>query len=598
MAQDLTEIPIAPPPGVVKTNTQRVIEGRWSDVINMRFVANLPQKIGGWVQAFVTAALGTPRTMHAWRDINFNPFVAVGTYIKLYVYDSGGAQNDITPFRATGTLGTNPFTTTSGSNSVEVTQSAHGLSPGDLITLAGATAVGGITPNVSEVPVATVIDSGHYTFLFTSNATSSTTGGGSSVTFEYEVPVGVEIGVYGYGWGVGGWGLGTWGTARTVSTISIEPRVWSLDNFGEILVATYNGGTVYQFDPTASQPWGRATLVDSSAPTNCRALFVTNEEFVFALLEGMQVAWPSQGTLNDWTPTTTNTANVRTLTEGSKLVAGRVLADFVCLVWSDAAVYLFQYSGSVYIYNSSMAAKDCGLIGANAAVTIGGVAYWIGQNNFWTYNGTVTPMTNVEDIRKWFFDQLDPNFGYTAVAIYNPVYNEVWFFATPTGQTNPTFGVIYSINLGAWAPLYWGRSGGTHFTQGNTEPYMGDPVTFNIYQHENTLDAAGTILEWSMTLAPYGLSKGGKYNYEIQFVVPDFYDQIGDITMTLTTWDRLNDAAPMDSETDTIVAVGSGTIDTRISGRYVGFTASASSLGSYVRLGIPVAFAQPIGKRT
>lgn len=594
---ELSEIPISPPPGVVKTDSLRVIEGRWSDTINMRFKQNLPQKIGGWIKGFAAATMGTPRTLHAWRDNNFNQYVAAGTFIKLYVYDSSLAQNDITPFASTGTLGANPFTTALGSPNVTVSQTSHGVQPNQIIDFAGSTAVGGITPN-GTFTVSTVIDANTYMFKFTSNATSATSGGGSAVTFEYEISPGVEIGTFGFGYGVGGYGLGTFGTARTVSTITIEPRVWSEDHFGQILVATYNGGGVYSFDPTQDQPWPRATIVDSSAPTNCRALFVTNERFVFALLEGLQVAWPSQSTLNEWTPTISNTANVRTLTEGTKLVAGRVLADFVALVWSDAAVYLFQYTGTAFIYASSMAAKDCGLIGANAAITVGGIAYWAGQDNLWTYNGTVTPMPNVENIRKFIFDQIDINFGYTTVAIYNPKFNEVWFFFTIIGETNPTIGVIYSIDLGCWATLNFGRCGGTHFTQGDTAPYMGDPTTFLIFQHEKTNDADGDILPYSMTLAPYALSKGGKYNYEIEYFVPDFFDQIGDITLTLTAFDRVNDSVPLETEVENVTAIDSGTIDTRIGGRYVGLVISNSSLGSYVRLGLPVAFVKTMGDRS
>lgn len=593
----LQEIPLNIPPGVVKTDSRRVIEGRWQDLINMRFDNGRPQKIGGWIKGFVTATLGTPRTLHAWRDNNFNQYVACGTYVKLYVYDTALVQNDITPFRSTGTLGNNPFTTALGSPNVTVAHTAHGVEPGDIIHFAGSTAVGGITPN-GTFSVQSIIDANTYTFAFTSNATSATTGGGNAVTFKYEISIGVEIGVFGYGYGVGGYGLGTFGTARTVSTIFIEPRVWSLDHFGQILLATYNGGAVYEFDPTATQPWGQASIVDASAPTNCRALFVTPERFPMALLSGMQVAWPSQGTITDWTPTLTNTANVRTLTEGTKLVAGRVLADFVSLVWTDAAVYLFQYTGSTFIYSSSMIAKDCGLIGPNAAVTVGGVGYWMGQDTFWNYNGTVTPMPNVNDIRKWLFDQIDINFGYTCVAIFNPKYNEVWFFVTIMGETNPTLGLIFSIAQQVWAPLYWGRCGGTHFTQGDTSPFMGDATTDLIMQHEKGFDADGLALPYSMTLSPYALSKGGKYNWGLEYMVSDFEEQTGDVTLTITTWDRLNDTLTLDTETETIPEMDSGTIDLRVSGRYIGWVVSANALGTYVRMGLPVVFGRTMGTKS
>lgn len=597
---ELTEVPIAPPPGVVKTDSSRVIEGRWSDVINMRFVKRLPQKIGGWVKAFTALTDGTPRALHAWRDLSFNAFLGVGTFRKLYIYDQNGAQNDITPYRAQGTLPNNPLSTLIGSTSITVHHPAHGTGVGDIIYIAGSTAIGGITPNVSPAFVDTVIDADNYTYLFTSPASSTVSGGGgTAVTFKYEIPVGVELGAFGYGWGVGGWGLGTWGTARSTSTVQIEPRVWSLDNFGVLELAAYNGGTIYKFDPTVPQPWGRAIVIsaDPGLPTNVRAMFVTPERFVFALCDGMQVKWPSQGTLDIWTPATGNTANIRTLTEGSKLVGGAVLSEFVSLVWTDAALYKFQYTGATYVYSSGLVGKNCGLISPNAKVTAGGVAYWIGQNTLWNYNGTVLPMPNVDDIRKWVFDQIDINLGYQCNATYSPTYNEVFFYFTAMGQTNPTFGMIYSIDQQCWAPLYWGRAGGAHLTQGDTRPYFG-ASDGTIYQHENGFDANGAILPYSMTLAPYALSKGGRYNYLVEHIVTDFFGQIGDISVTLTSWDRLNDSVALETETDTVAAIDSGTDDARIGGRYIGITMGASSLGSYVRLGLPVAFIRPMGDRS
>lgn len=595
---ELQELPIAPPSGVVKTDSKRVLQGRFSDTINMRFVKGKPQKIGGWRRYFTEQTDGVPRSMHAWRDNSFNQNVAVGTYKKLYIYDPSFAQYDVTPYRDEGTLGTDPITTTAGSNVILVADTAHGVSVGDTVYITGATAVGGITPNMPEgVEVATVPDANSYTYLFTSNASSSATGGGASVAYKYEVPIGVELGAYGLGWGVGGWGLGTWGDPHADSTIYIEPRIWSLDHFGELLLAAYNGGGIYSFDPTQLQPWPRAEILDASAPTNVRAMFVTPERFVMALLDNMQVAWASQGSLTVWTPATGNTANVRTLTEGTKLVTGKVLSDFVSLVWTDAALYRFQYTGSTFVYSSSMIAKDCGAISPNACITVGGVAYWMGQDTFWTYNGTVSPMLNVNDIRKYVFDVIDVNLSYQCCAIYSPVFNEIWFFYSVVGETSPTLGVIYSIEEKCWAPLYFGRCGGTHFTQGDTHPLMGRSEDTAVYQHEFGLDADGAVLPWSMTLAPFAMSRGGAQSMMLEYIVPDFFEQIGDVTFEVTTWDRLNDSSSLETEEGVATAVDSGTIDFRISGRYISLMMSGDSLGSYVRLGEPVAFIKTMGKR-
>jgi hypothetical protein len=592
----LIPLPITPPPGVVLTETSRVAEGRYIASRNVRFVKGRPQKLGGNLVATTEPTSGQPRTSHAWRDNVQNNYLAVGTYRKLYIYDTVWARNDITPFRDEGTLGNDPFTTTNGSAVVLVADTSHGVNPGDTVILDDATAVGGITPN-GTFPVDTVPDADSYTFIFTSAATSDATGGGAAVTYQYEIPIGVELGTYGYGYGVGGYGLGTYGTARDESTIFIEPRIWSLDHFGKLLMGAYNGGSIYLLDPTDAQPWGRATLisVDAGLPTNVRAMFVTPERFIFALLADMQVHWCTQGDYAVWTPATGNTANIRTLTEGTKLVSGRVLSDFISLVWTDAALYRFQYTGSTYVYNSSMVAKDCGLLSPNGAVTIAGVAYWIGQDTFWMYVGSVVPMPNVEDIRKYIFDLIDIDSGYQCNATYWPQHNEVVFFVTVEGEETPTIGALYSIENQCWAPLDFGRVSGTHFTQGDTRPYMAKSDGL-IYQHEIGWDDDGVEMPWSLTLAPYAMSEGGVH-MDVEHVIPDFKDQVGIITMTLDSYDYLNDSTFEDSETDTIAAVDSGSIDMRVSGRYIGMTLSCSSLGCYFRMGKPVAWIKPSGNR-
>lgn len=599
----LIPLPINPPPGVVLTESDHAIEGRWKGALNIRFVKSKPQKLGGNVVATVDATADPARAVHAWRDNDQNGYYAAGTSRKLYIYNSDWELSDITPIAESGTLGVDPLAVTNGSNVVTVTDAGHLRAVGDTITIAGATAIGGITPNGTFL-VETVVNSSHYTYLFTSNATSTVAaGGGAAVTFSYEISVGSETGAIGLGWGVGGWGLGTWGTERestssgSVNTV-IEPRVWSLDHFGELLIASYNGGSIYYFDPTQNQPFSTRALIvsaDPGLPDNCRYVFVTPERFVMALLEDMQIAWASQNTIDDWTPTAINTANIRTLTEGTKLVAGRVLADFISLIWTDAALYRLQYTGSSYIYNSSMIAKDCGLISPGGAVTAGGIAYWIGQDTFWMYNGSVQPMPNVEDIRKFVFDTIRIEFGYQCTALYQPQYNEVWFFYTINGEENPTLGVIYSIDNQCWAPLDFGRTAGAHFTQGDTRPFLAHSDGL-IYQHEVGFDDNGAAMPWSLTLAPYALNSGGAH-MDIMFVIPDFKDQVGDITMTIETKDYLNDSALEDTETEIVAATDSGAIDFRVSGRYVGLVLGATAAGCYMRLGVIVAWIKPSGTR-
>jgi len=568
-----------------------------------RFLRGKLQKRGGWQKITATPTLGTPRASLPWRDNTANPFFGVGTFEKLYVYDSSFLQNDITPFKATGTLGANPFATTNGSNVVTVNSPGHGELIGDFVIYSGATTFNNVTMN-GTFTVASVVDANHYTVIANTTANATGSGGGAAVAFSYEIDIGVELGAFGFGWGVGGWGLGTWGTPRSTSTVFIEPRVWGLDHFGKFLLATYNTGSIYQFDPTQAQPWPRAQLI-GTAPTDCRYLFVTPENFVIALRANMVISGSSQGDFNTWTPATNNTAFTRTLAIGTKLVAGRVLAPFLSLVWSDSAPYLMQYTGSAFVYNIQLLAHKCGLIGPNAAIVVGGKAYWMSPDNFWMYDGAVQVMPNVEDIRRFVFNTLNIDNSYQCTATHNPIHDEVEFFYTPMGQTNPTKSVTFSIKDQAWAPHDWAglslpaRASGGSFEQGDTRPILAGTDGF-LYQHENGVDASGAPLPYSWQIARYPLGGNSRVLSEVQGIETDFNNMAQTMTITVASYDRLFDGSvqtePLETDSQ-VITTNEGYLDFRISGRYLQLSGASSDLGSNFRMGQPQAFLMPIGQR-
>lgn len=609
----VSPLPIAPPPGVVVTESDRVVEGRWiAPFDKIRFVKGRAQKLGGNVRLTSVAMLGTPRATLCWRDFSQNQYAACGTYRKLYAFDSGWVLTDITPFSSTGSLGANPFTTANGSSSVTVAHTAHGRNAGDTVIYAGATTFNGVTMNGTFI-VATVINANSYTVPAVTTASGTGSGGGAGVTFQYEIPIGTELGAYGLGWGIGPWGLGTWGTARGSSIIFTEPRVWSLDHFGVVLLATYNGGTLWAFDPTQAEPWPRAVStfggVPMNAPTDFRAMFITPERFVVGLCNAMVVKVCSQGDPTTWTPATDNTAFQRTLQEGTKLISGRVLAPFISMIWTDAAAYIFQYTGSQFVYNSSLAGKDCGLISPNGAVTVDGIAYWMGPDNFYQYNGSVTPIANVEDIRKYVFDAVPVALAFQCNAKYIPKYHEIWFsYPGSASATNPTNYVIYHINDQCWSVgtedfyssvgVTAARASGSHLTSGDTSPVMAGTDGY-LYNHDpigDLFNDNGNPQTWTLTLSPYALQQGLQ-NLDVEGIVFDFFEQSGNISATVNTFNRLTDAAPMDSQTQVIPDALSGLTDYRVSGRYIGLSLTSSDLGNYMRLGLPVAFAKPSARR-
>ena len=155
----------------------QLLRGRYTDGAGIRFVAGLPEKIGGCVLQAGGAMLGVPRSSVEWSDLSGNPLAAFGTSVKLYLYN-GIAQTDITPLyvRTTGNL-TNPFTTTNGSATVSVASTAHVQKTGDFVELVAGSAVAGLT--IAGWFQITVVDANTYTVTAPAKANASTTGGGT-----------------------------------------------------------------------------------------------------------------------------------------------------------------------------------------------------------------------------------------------------------------------------------------------------------------------------------------------------------------------------------------------------------------------------------
>lgn len=188
-------------PGVNREGTTLANEGGWYDCDKVRFRSGYPEKIGGWTRLSTATFIGTCRSLWNWITLKFFNLMGVGTERKFYI-EYGGAYYDITPIRQFATL-TNPFTTTNGSNIVVVTDANHGAISGDYVTFSGASTVGGL--NLNAEYVITYVDTNTYTITAASNASSSTTGGGT-VTAAYQLNNGTVTGTAQVGWGAGLWG--------------------------------------------------------------------------------------------------------------------------------------------------------------------------------------------------------------------------------------------------------------------------------------------------------------------------------------------------------------------------------------------------------
>lgn len=583
-------IPLDIPPGILKVDSPNAGKGRYTDADKVRFENGRPEKWAGWVRFSDTQLLGICRGATWWSNAFGNANAAFGTNLKLYALTGGDSIIDITPNRSTGTL-TDPFETENGSTTVTVTDAAHGALQGDYVTFSGASAVGGITVD-GEYEIVTKISDNSYTITHSAPATSDATGGGS-VDFAYQVTSGSVSTAVGLGWGSGRWGEEAWSTPRS-DGLTVDLRHWSLDPYGNDLLAVPSGDTLFL--------WQEATDTEaeavSGAPASVRAMFVTGERFVFLLgtATPMTVQWPDRDDITDYTPSEANTANIRRLQNGSKLIAGKAVTDGVNIIWSDSSAYLFQYTGSEFIYDSRLISDNAGLAGPLAFDVANSTVYWMSPTSeFYRFAGSFSPIPRSDDIQAFVARNINSTNIDKTWALYDETTNQVrWHFCS-TGSDEPDLYVDVDLGDFSWTPgTLPNRTAGTQFQEATKTTLLVDADGY-IYQHGVGKDADGEPMEAYITFGLYALANGDK-NVDVFGLIPDCQRQIGDLTYEFYTRERPNSAANFDEQT---VTTGPTEIieDLRLSGRHFGMTVRSNQIGGDFRLGIPSLELQPSGDR-
>ena len=449
-------------PGINRENTRYTTEGGWYDGDKVRFRQGTPEKIGGWARRSSSTFLGICRSLWNWVTLGGNNLIGVGTNLKFYI-SQGGMYYDVTPLRDTETL-VDPFSTTSGSPIVEVTDAAGGYIDGDFVTFSGATAVGGLTLN-GEYQITYDIGT-TYTITASSNASSTATGGGS-VTAAYQINVGPAFQSPLTGWGAGGWGLGAWGVG--VSSPDAL-RLWSQSNFGEDLIFNPRGGGLYYWEASGGVSGNRGEdialiLGSSDCPTKVNRVLVSDiSRFVFAFgatdigsatLDPLLVRWSDQEDYLNWTPTATTQAGSLRLSLGSSIVTALQSRQEV-LVWTDTAVYSLQYLGPPFVWGAQIVGDNISIAGPNATAIASGVTYWMGLDKFYKYDGRTQTLRC--DLRQYIFDDINQLQMEQVCCGTNEGFNEVWWFYCSADSVVINRYAIYNYGEDIW---YYGNLGRT-----------------------------------------------------------------------------------------------------------------------------------------
>lgn len=625
-------------PGINRDSTNYANTGGWFDCDYIRFRNGLPEKIGGWTRVYEnqTALIGKCRKMYDWSDIVGNSYLAIPTNIKFYV-DNSSEIIDITPLRRSLTLGNNPIATTNTSNTIVITDVNHGAVLGDYITISGSSNVNGIltTEINKEFVVSNVINANAYSVTTAGTATSTGSGGGASVVVKYQFHPGTTTSVVFSGWGSGPWGgiSGSygWGSGPDTTITTYYSGLWSVDNYGEDMIACprdLTNGVVLGTNPIATTNTSNTVTVTQAnhgftsntaiiiggvnssiggipavqingthtiSVVNANAFTFTTANTATSTTTGgtgaglytssliywditdsdgpavsfsslgaayaklympyvatevmvsdqnrqviclgcnpydttqaqdkMTVRWSDSNDPTNWDiADTTKTSGEQRLSSGSFIVTAAQNREEI-LIWTDASLFTMSYVGPPYGYGFNLVGSNFDIIGPNSKVIAGSVAYWMGTNNFYMYNGKVEPMPCT--VRDYVFLDISVDDGDKVYCSSDSGNNEIiWFYPSksqgPEGTREIDRYVVYNYVEEAW---YYGTLARTAWIdrRGHETP-RAVSVDGYLYNQESGFDDGSTSpaspIHAYIQSSPIEIEDGNNFLF-INRVIPD-----------------------------------------------------------------------------
>jgi len=584
-------------PGFNKMVTDSGAESQWVDGDFVRFRYGLPEKIGGWNQLSIAGETlpGAARAQHTWTSLAGEKYAAIGTSQGLFLY-YGEQFFDITPLDTAITGCT--LTTVNGSNVLQVNKGSHGLEVGRYVTLSGVTVTGASDFTAAELEVAYEILTVATVDKFTVQAVRNEGGSGMTAAGAATVNPYVEVGpvfqTVGYGWSTSTWNTSTWGTERATSSVVLDPGNWSLDNYGQVLVATIRDGKTFTWNAGATNARTvRASLSTSGSstsanPTASRLTQVSDRDrhlFHFGTettigdpttQDPMFIRFSNQEDLNDYAPTAVNTAGTFRLDKGNRIVgavSGKdytlpcLVEDFVFTTTSDNLGINFNATDIVYAEHNTLYGEVNWFYPKSGSDQIDRCVTYNYSENVWTTSSLART-------------------SYVDTGVFDVPY------ATEYSSTgSPVFPDILGITNLYGATTYYAHEVGTD--QVNSS----GTTSINAFIESGDFDITAARTRQGQTTGMVDYRGDGEFFMSVKRFIPDFKVLTGNSKITLLLNDYPNNTASSSPLGPFTITNSTDKVDTRARGRLVSIKIENDGTGETWRYGTLRLDAQPDGRR-
>lgn len=480
-------------PGINRESTEYAEEGSWFNADKVRFRQGRPENLRGYVKRVSTPFDGKARDLITWSDNDAFKFAAFGTEQKLYEYNND-ENIDITPIKEV-SVGTNvsAVTTIDGTNNgfytvasettIIVSASSHGAATGDFVTFTSSTSIGGNQDLSGKVFSVSVINTHRFHFE-TSTAAASTQNKVGTATLKYLLPTGTQTAITNLGYGADRYlagasttGIRAWNQPASASNLITQPTQWSLDTFGQDLIACRKGGRIYHWATTIESTPPRAAFISASPSINNSILISPNDrhlisfgstEFGTGTYNPMLVRWSDQNNFNNFTPSISSTSGENILTDGTEII-GAVRSRNAVNIWTDNALWLMSFTGPPFVFSFQQAGTNCGLIGPHAGIDFDGISMWMGFDNFYAFDGQVRNLDCT--VRRFVFDDFNRNAEGKVYAGINSEFKEIIWLYCSAESDEPDKYVLYNPLERVWS------IGTTDFTTFEDKDVFGNTIT-------------------------------------------------------------------------------------------------------------------------
>ena len=410
---------------------------------------------------------------------------------------------------------------------------AHGQANSDRTKILSATAVGGVTAvQINLEFIVRNVATDTFQVMTAGTATSSVSaGGGASTTYQKQIAAGYADESLGVGYGLGLYGAGLYGVSKTSQSGLTYPRIWYFDRFGDRVVMTPgNQGSIYIWDGNINV----APALLTNAPTDVNYLFVSDNILMTYGHQNVsnQLFGSDSGNATIWSASSSNQV-FQDVIAGAEQLVSSVPVLGVNLLFTFSQTYILSYIGLPLVWSIKLLDNSNGIIAPMARCSVNGVAYWMGQNNFYSWSGG-----NIQQIPsnsqaqctvlKYVFGNLNYAQAGKCFAWYNDMFNEIWFHY-PSSTSNECDRIArLSISDNVWSIDTMDRISAEYPQNLFNNPRLISSGG-NLYVHEQGNDDDTNPLSFTLTT---NLRTSGKETCIISGFVPDSI-QTGNINVNV-----------------------------------------------------------------